>query len=311
MRKYMDRVMLEKVDCPNLCVEGSIKILESHDRLHNLPGKFTIYRCLGCGLERTNPRPTPKSIGFYYPEEYAPYKEKLFKMPNPGLKNLIGKFLGLYSKNLPSIKPQKMLEFGCSSGSYMEYARSIGWEVDGIEFSELAAKIAREKGFNVQAVAIETAKPPQELYNLIVGWMVLEHLHQPVDVLRNLRNWIQPSGYLVISVPDRNNLARYIFKEYSYDLQLPSHLFHFDKHSLTITLKNAGWEVEKFFWQRNSNTLLISLQIWATENKKELTLKIVKWLRFSIKASKIRIALNIFLGLSRQSGRMEVWARPH
>lgn len=306
----MNEVELENVDCPNLCVERSIKVLEGRDRLHNLPGVYGVYRCLGCGLERTTPRPTSNTMGYYYPSEYAPYKEKKIRKPRAGIKFFFAKLLGLYGKNLPSITPQRMLEFGCSSGSYMEYARSLGWVVDGIEFSEAASNIARNKGFKVQSGAIEQALPPGELYNLIVGWMVLEHVHQPVDVLKKLRKWIDPSGYLVISVPDRKSINRYIFSECSYDLQLPTHLFHFDKRSLTITLNNAGWNVEKFFWQRNCISFLMSLQIWADENKKKKLLKFAKWLKLSPKASKLRLIISLILGLTRQSGRMEIWAKP-
>lgn len=311
MKQFFDNVVLEDVKCPNGCHEISIKVLEGGDRLHKFPGIFSVYRCVGCGLERTTPRPTAETIGLYYPSEYAPYKEKPVVRSNNGMKQRIAKLLSLHGKELPHISPKRMLEFGCSSGSYMEYARSLGWEVEGIEFSENAAALARDKGFKVQSGAIERAKPPERLYDLIVGWMVLEHLHQPSEVLSKLKDWITADGYLVISVPDRNGLSRHIFGEASYDLQLPTHLFHFDKKSLEKTLNLSGWEVERFFWQRNSNTLLMSLQMWVDEKNIRYISGVIKWLRLSAATSKFRFLLNIFLGTTRQSGRMEVWARPH
>src|SRR3546814_19345766 len=59
--------------------------------------------------------------------------------------------------------------------------------------------------------------------DLIVGWMVLEHLHQPLAVLRKLRRWIQPDGWLVLSVPDAGSLEFRVFGDRWYALQLPTH----------------------------------------------------------------------------------------
>src|SRR3546814_5121300 len=74
-----------------------------------------------------------------------------------------------------------------------------GWEVEGIEPSAHAAHQAMEAGYKVRNVSLEAAGDPQLPFDLIVGWMVLEHLHQPLDVLQKLRSWVRPDGWLVRS----------------------------------------------------------------------------------------------------------------
>src|SRR3546814_7727601 len=86
-----------------------------------------------------------------------------------------------------------------------------GWDVEGIEPSAHAARQAAEAGYKVRNVPLETAADPQLPVDLIVGWMVLEHLHQPLAVLRKLRRWIQPDGWLVLSVPDAGSLEFRVF----------------------------------------------------------------------------------------------------
>jgi hypothetical protein len=125
-----------------------------------------------------------------------------------------------------------------------------------------------------------------------------------------LNKAIKTDGYLVILVPDSDSLSKMIFKEYSYDLQLPTHLYHFTSKSIQSVLAKSGWAIEKIHWQRNSNTLLKSLEKWSLDNNKLILLSIAKWIRLSKKASKLRLILNVLLGITKLSGRMEIWARP-
>src|SRR3546814_3023143 len=84
-----------------------------------------------------------------------------------------------------------------------------------------------EAGYKVRNVSLEAAGDPQLPFDLIVGWMVLEHLHQPLDVLQKLRSWVRPDGWLVLSVPDAGGLEFRLFGDRWYALQLPTHLHHF------------------------------------------------------------------------------------
>lgn len=312
-QSFPPRVHLEDVDCPNGCQREDVFVLKGKDLLHNIPGEFSIYRCQKCGLERTTPRPTPDTIGTYYPSDYAPYQDEA--SAKAGLKQswkeLILKIFGLRSRILPSVKPGRMLEVGCSSGNYMEQARAAGWSVDGIEFSPEAAAIARDKGFSVQTGALEKLNSLSlTKYDLITGWMVLEHLHEPVAALRKLREWIKADGYLVASVPSAESLSRKMFGSYSYDLQLPNHLFHFTPQTLAKVMKNSGWQIERVFWQRNCNTLLNSCEYWAVAYKKPIITKIVRWVRTGAVSLPLRGFLRFILGVTHQSGRIEIWARP-
>lgn len=305
-------VVLEWVDCPNGCQDGDVLVMTGHDLLHHIPGVFTIYRCNHCGLQRTTPRPTPNTIGNYYPTDYAPYHSQADTKSGSMrvVKNWLKPMLGLRSRVLPPVRTGRMLELGCSSGNYMQEARNAGWQVEGIEFSPEAASVARGKGFSVRVGAIEEMEPTGTDYDLITAWMVLEHLHEPVSVLRKLRSWVKPDGYLVALVPSADSLSRTLFDVRSYDVQLPTHLFHYTPRTLGLVLANAGWKVEKVRWQRNCITLLNSFELWAEDRKNSFLKGLARWLRVGKVSAPIRVGLNLILGLTRQSGRIEVWARP-
>ena len=69
----MSDVALEDLGCPLDCPRSDETILTGRDLINGLPGTFTIVRCRTCGLMRTNPRPTPDSMGFFFPDDYGPY----------------------------------------------------------------------------------------------------------------------------------------------------------------------------------------------------------------------------------------------
>jgi len=176
------RVTLEHVNCPLGCDDGDVPVLTGRDRISNLPGQFQVLRCGGCGLLRTSPRPSPQTIGFYYPEDYGPYVDTRISSAGRGcLPALRQRMVALGQRlfdtkahAIPAMPAGRMLEIGCASGSYLNKMASEGWEVEGIEFSAAAAAAARAQGFAVHVGPVETADRPNGGYDLVVGWMVLE-----------------------------------------------------------------------------------------------------------------------------------------
>ena len=67
-----NRALPGDIDCPLGCENNDQFVMEGKVLLRDLPGKFIVVKCHRCGLMRTNPRPTAESIGFYYPDDYAP-----------------------------------------------------------------------------------------------------------------------------------------------------------------------------------------------------------------------------------------------
>src|SRR5438046_2897226 len=121
----MNDIVLEDLGCPLGCARDDEPILIGRDLINGLPGTFTIVRCRGCGLMRTNPRPTPASMGFFYPDDYGPYvgtqvpsaaaRPKLFAP----LRKVVRKLFEFNTMRLPKLPVGRMLEVGCASGAFM------------------------------------------------------------------------------------------------------------------------------------------------------------------------------------------------
>lgn len=313
-------IKLEDAPCPLGCSKGDQVVCVGRDLLYGLPGEFLVVKCRECGLMRTNPRPTPDSIGFYYPEDYGPYVGTIIQEgENSSDKNLLGgafvswvkRIIDFRTTFLPPKKPGKMLEIGCASGGFLHQMKMQGWDVVGIEFSKAAAEAAIRRGYRVHAGPLETAPMLDGPYDLIVGWMVLEHLHDPIGGLRKLRKWAKPDTWLVVSVPNAGSLEFRIFKEKWYALHLPAHLFHFTPDSIKKVLAYSGWKVEKIYHQRTLANLIGSMGLYL--RGKGYTKVGQKLVDFPEKTGWWPYAfypLALMLGAIGQTGRMTIWAKP-
>src|SRR3546814_15069628 len=95
--------------------------------------------------------------------------------------------------------------------------------------------------------------------------MVLEHLHQPLDVLQKLRSWVRPDGWLVLSVPDAGGLEFRLFGDRWYALQLPTHLHHIPPETLPPMMTAAGLAVDRTLWHGSATTTLMSLSYFTSD----------------------------------------------
>lgn len=313
-----DAVVLEDVACPMGCPRSDEPVLSGHDRLHGLPGDFSIVRCKTCGLMRTTPRPDAASISFYYPDDYQPYADTSISKAGarkggrerakpPGF---IRQWLRPDPRGLPLIPPGRLLELGCASGNFLHKMALAGWEVEGIEPSAHAAGQARAAGYKVRDVSLEGAGDPEMPFDIIVGWMVLEHLHEPLAALQKLKRWVHADGWLVLSVPDAGGLEFRLFKDRWYALHLPAHLHHFSRETVTALLAAGGWTVENVVWHRSAKNSLMSLSYLCSDlgfsRAAEFFRNAGERRRFKVPGKMV----GILLGLLGQSGRMTIWARP-
>lgn len=317
MTAVPEAIELEAADCPLCGPAPAARVLSGCDLLHDLPGEFTVVECGKCRMLRSDPRPTPASIGYYYPSDYGPYLGTLVASRGEGglkarLIALGKRIFDTKAHAIPAMAPGHLLEIGCASGSWLHYMAAQGWQVEGIEFSPEAATSARKLGYRVDAGAVETIDREEASFDLIAGWMVLEHLHRPLDVLRKLRQWVKPQGKLAISVPNAGSLERKLFGARWYALQLPTHLYHFDPASIRKLMASAGWRVTRIYHHRTLANAVASTGYWLRDKGHHRVGQ--NLINFPERGGRFgALALFPFAWLAAlfgQSGRMTVWAEP-
>lgn len=311
----LNSVILESRECPLGCLQYDNLLFTGHDLIQDLPGEFSVVQCQSCGLIRTNPRPTAETIGFYYPDSYGPYLSTKKNLQYNNLMKIVQKIYRTLcpsnSQIIPTLIPGKMLEIGCASGSFLAEMATQGWQVEGIEFSENAANIARAAGLLVHSGSIESITEVSAPFDLITAWMVIEHLHNPVAALTKLAEWSKPNAYLALSVPNAQAFEFGFFQGRGFALHLPNHLYHFTPTTLTLLLDKTGWQIERIFHQRT-----LGNWIGGVGNQLQV-LNMPVWLYQPFKNYPHRTSLLTLLlyplawllAVFGQTGRMTVWAR--
>lgn len=261
---------LEPVVCP-LCGEGSATLLfNQRDLALGVPGRFPLARCPCCGLLYQNPRVRADQLGLTYPNYVAHVREpdlsRTVQRLGPGGRWLLARRLGYRhldpgpvsrseraraaaaARRIVKAFPPwaghgRLLDVGCASGKFLRQMAAVGWTCSGIEMDPTAAARARQVTLDVFTGDPLGAPFAPGSFDLVTAFHVLEHLPDPLGVLRRMLLWLAPGGSVVVEVPNVAGVGARLFGRYWSGLDLPRHLVHFTPVTLTALAERAGGRV--------------------------------------------------------------------
>ena len=234
----------EESPCP-LCGSCHYEpLIEAADASQDEGLRFLVVRCEQCGLCFTNPRPSPRSIDLFYPDDYPPFQHSSHARHDPWWHGVLRRVKGRQDLDrLLGTEPARLLDLGCGSGSFLARMRQRGWQVTGLDLSPSAVDRGRQLGLNVLHGSLPHEHLAEGSFDLVTMWQSLEHVPHPLEVLRAARGLLAPGGRLVLSVPNIGSLPFRWFGPAWYGLDLPRHLTHFTAGTLRMMLRHAGFSV--------------------------------------------------------------------
>lgn len=98
-------------------------------------------------------------------------------------------------------KGSRVVDIGCRSGRWARVTSELGCEVVGVDHSASNLESARSKGGNIEYIQFDATQDFGKLGKFDFGVLthVLEHIENPIDLMRSLRSSCKK---LVIEVPD-------------------------------------------------------------------------------------------------------------
>lgn len=130
-----------------------------------------------------------------------------------------------------------MLDIGCGAGRFLEAFRTEkpGWSLAGYDVGDLHANSVRTLSGAEFFHGTGALREIPLKFDLITLNHVVEHLTDPVSVLRDAAKLLKPEGRLLIRVPS--------FEAVNTDFFLLEHCSHFTVETLSHALNLAGFEV--------------------------------------------------------------------
>ncbi len=221
------------VSCP-ICYNQRVK---AHWDCEN----FLFSSCSKCGHIYQNPMPQPSDLLQRYDEEYKEYEvengEKFFTLM----------LYGLRDAGLSRIEAQvgswaRVLDIGCATGVLVRYLADRGWNAQGLEVCEPAARYGIERrGVDIHIGTLEDAQLPGEHYDFVHFSHVIEHLPDINLFLSQVRRITKIGGYLSITTPNRDSFQAWLMKE-RWRSAIADHTHLFNRRELKALITRHGFE---------------------------------------------------------------------
>ncbi len=235
-------------NCPACGWSAIGKVLACKD--YTVSGEiFEIWECRDCTIRFTQNIPDLNSIGPYYQSDtYISHSDT-----EKGLVNKVYKIARNYTLNWKmnlvkncldkSLAIRKLLDIGSGTGAFLDRAFESGWSVTGIEPDEGARNICKEK-YGIQTDSPEKLfKFPDEQYDAITMWHVLEHVHQLHEYIDQVKRVLKRDGVALIALPNYTSADAEHYKEYWAAYDVPRHLYHFSPSALSRLVNQHGLQL--------------------------------------------------------------------
>lgn len=243
------------------------------------PGVWDLYQCKICGTGWLDPRPNEATIGLAYGQYFthhlatsSPPTSVLGKFRaslGNGYRNsrygtrlapslLLGRFAAAF---LPAVKWQidvsyrylpnpsgrklRLLDVGCGNGGFLQTAREAGWNTFGVEPDPLARHHAENAGHEVRP-DVAAWSESDEPFDAITMSHVIEHVHNPRELLTRVFALMRPGGHLFVDTPNIDAIGHKIYGRHWRGLEPPRHLVLFNKVGLHRAVREAGFTEVKF-----------------------------------------------------------------
>ena len=209
--------------------------------------EFDLFKCSDCGFILTQDHPDSNEIGSFYKSDayisHSDTKRGLFNfLYHIARKFMLGKKSRLVKK-VSGLKTGSILDIGSGTGYFAFAMKEAGWQVTGVEIDEAAREYSRTK-FGLNIINSDAIKGlPNESFDCITLWHVLEHLEEPEIYLQEIRRLLKPDGTCIIALPNHLSTDAKHYRQFWAAYDVPRHLWHFSPDVFKLFSERNGFQV--------------------------------------------------------------------
>lgn len=241
------------MSCPSCSSLNSCKLFSGINADRPTSDKIAILQCKDCGLmfsDWTEINTADLYFEGYYGESTktrTPNKIAVSIFQEERKRLALGKLQG-----------GTILDAGCGDAGFLE-SLSENWVRYGYEPSTVGKDLSSSKAGITLLDTLDFSKTDAvPSFDIITFWQSLEHINNPIEILKTVHSLLKPGGILFISVPNIQSLQAGLFGGRWFHLDPTRHIVHYNPKSLTQLIESAGFKLEKL----NTRSLEFGLFGW-------------------------------------------------
>ena len=253
-------------NCPN-CNSNNFKKELNKDHLD-------IVKCNNCDLVYTNPIFDEEHyLEIYKATEYQEVVKDLGEKSHEYRVKRFGrervKAIERYLTNKNS--DVSLLDVGCSTGFFVEAANELEWDAKGIDLNPSAIDFGKSRGLNLEQVELSKLSSKNK-YDVITLYDVLEHLVDPSDIIKQVRERLANDGLISMYVPNYDSASRVLMGKDAHFIWPSHHLTYFTIKTISDFLQKRSFEILEI----KTEGLDIFDYIWWQENINEQNTEVIQ-----------------------------------
>ncbi|MDH3625413.1 MAG: class I SAM-dependent methyltransferase [Myxococcales bacterium] len=169
-------------------------------------GNLSVERCLSCGfVYLASWQRSLEKFGELY-DYYARLSEedlaRRYSPENRTRQRELLETLAGYTRG------RKLLDVGCGEGQLLETAKNEGWDSVGLDLSETAIRLCRQRGLSASQTDFFDSSLDRQRFDAVIMSELLEHVPSPGRFLKRAEELLEENGILYLTTPNFGSLAR-------------------------------------------------------------------------------------------------------
>jgi CMP-N-acetylneuraminic acid synthetase/2-polyprenyl-3-methyl-5-hydroxy-6-metoxy-1,4-benzoquinol methylase len=165
--------------------------------------------------------------------EEKPHKVEFFKNEINFINNL----------NFQGLSRPKFLDLGCGTG-FVSSELNDSYEKFGLEVANDTANFAKKYFSHMQVGYLDEHSYEDNFFDVIMCLHVVEHVENPVDLMKNIFRILKPNGYLILATPNFDGAMARRYKDNFRLLHDQTHISLFSDISLKDLTEDVGFFVD-------------------------------------------------------------------
>ena len=228
---------------------------------------YIIYICDNCGHGFAVGNMDPNYLNQIYGHSFfSSGQQKITQKNTPANYNAYAR-----AKMVSKYKTGNLLDIGTGNGAFLLAAQKF-FNVEGVEFSRVAANNCRAKGLKIYQGDFLSIELSNKKYDIITLWDVLASIEDPEAALTKCHNLLKNDGMIVMTLPMIDSWVARLFKSYWPLLIPPVNVHYFTKKSAKSLIEKTGFN----FLSYKFNAKKISFQFLAIKAARTLGLSILE-----------------------------------